>query len=146
MESRSLQVSWIVLTVALVPAMLSGILLAVAPTVFIAGEFAAFTGGSLGEFAEAQPAAYAFLLLEDSELGVFLFGLLLLTLLITVIPYRKGERWAWYAVLASLILSAIGSVGLNIPTGDLGVVILTGSIHLVGLVGLAIGARPHLRK
>ena len=145
MESKSLQVSWIVLTVALVPAMLSGVLLAVAPTVFIAGEFSAFTGGSLGEFAEAHPAAYAFLLLEDSELGVFLFGLLLLTLLITVIPYRKGERWAWYAVLASLILSAIGSVGLNIPTGDLGVVILTGSIHLVALVGLAIGARPHFR-
>jgi TctA family transporter len=75
-----------------------------------------------------------------------LFGLLLLTLLITVIPYRKGERWAWYAVLASLILSAIGSVGLNIPTGDLGIVILTGSIHLVALVGLAIGVRPHFRK
>jgi hypothetical protein len=146
METKSLQVSWIVLTVALVPAMVSGVLLAVAPTVFIAGEFASFTGGSLSEFAEAQPAAYAFLLLEDSELGVFLFGLLLLTLLITVIPYRKGERWAWYAVLASLILSAIGSVGLNIPTGDLGVVILTGFIHLVALVGLAIGVRPHFRK
>ncbi len=65
----------------------------------MAGEFETYTGQKLADFAAAKPQAHAFLLLEDSELGIFLFALALVSLLVTLLAYRKKEKWAWYLIL-----------------------------------------------
>jgi hypothetical protein len=46
----------------------------------MAGEFESFTGRKLADFAASNPQAHAFLLLEDSEMGIFLFTLVSITL------------------------------------------------------------------
>lgn len=66
--------------------------------------------------------------------GLLLWGVLL-------IPYRRGERWAWWAVLLSVVASQLLSLAripmLDTQQGAGASVILIG----VALVGLLLGAR-----
>ncbi len=146
METKAFKISWILLVIVLCIAIILALILTFTPTFFITSEFELFTGQTLADFAESNPKAYSFLLLEDSEMGIFLFALSLITLLITLIPYRKREKWAWYLVVISVTLTAVATVGFNIPTGDMSVIMMSAILTLIAYVGLAIGAKSILKK
>jgi hypothetical protein len=75
-----------------------------------------------------------------------MFGLMIVTLLITFFAYRKEYKWSWYIILISVTLTASASVGANIPTGDMKVVIMAAILSGLAYVGLAIGAKTVLKK
>lgn len=66
--------------------------------------------------------------------GIMLWGVLL-------VPYRRGERWAWWAILLSIVVSQLLSLAriplLDTQQGAAASAILMG----VALVGLLLGAR-----
>lgn len=66
--------------------------------------------------------------------GLMLWGVLL-------VPYRRGERWAWWAILLSIVVSQLLSLAriplLDTQQGAAASAILTG----MALVGLLLGAR-----
>ena len=66
--------------------------------------------------------------------GIMLWGVLL-------VPYRRGERWAWWVVLLSLVVSQLLSLAripmLDTQQGAAASAILIG----MALVGLFLGAR-----
>ena len=66
--------------------------------------------------------------------GLLLWGVLLF-------PYRRGERWAWWAILLSVVVSQLLSLAriplLDTRQGAAASAILIG----VALVGLLLGAR-----
>jgi hypothetical protein len=66
--------------------------------------------------------------------GIMLWGVLL-------VPYRRGERWAWWAVLLSVVASQLLSLAripmLDTQQGAGASAVLIG----VALVGLLLGAR-----
>jgi hypothetical protein len=61
----------------------------------------------------------------------------LLSMLVVVIPYRKGARWAWWALLISLGLSQFASlaravlIGTSVGTGTSGIIL---AFLLLGLL------------
>jgi len=66
--------------------------------------------------------------------GLLLWGVLL-------VPYRRGERWAWWAILISIVISQLLSLAripmLDTQQGAAASAILLG----IALVGLLLGAR-----
>lgn len=66
--------------------------------------------------------------------GLMLWGVLL-------VPYRRGERWAWWTILLSIVVSQLLSLAriplLDTQQGAAASAILTG----VAVVGLLLGAR-----
>lgn len=116
------------------------------PTFFIAGEYESFTGQTLEDFAASNSKAHAFLLLEDSEMGIFLFALSFISLLITLLAYRKKERWAWFLILIGVTLTACAAVALNIPTRYMNVIVMSAVLTAIAYIGLAIGAKSMLKK
>jgi hypothetical protein len=123
-----------------------GLVLTFTPTFFIAGEYESFTGQTLEDFAASNSKAHAFLLLEDSEMGIFLFALSFISLLITLLAYRKKERWAWFLILIGVTLTACAAVALNIPTRYMNVIVMSAVLTAIAYIGLAIGAKSMLKK
>jgi len=146
MKAKAFKVSWILLVIVSSIAAILGLILTFTPTFFITSEFELFTGQTLADFAESNPQAYSFLMLEDSEMGIFLFAIGILTLLITLVAYRKGDKWAWYLYLIGMTLTGGGVLGFNIPTGDMSVIVMPAILLVIGYVGLAIGAKAILKK
>ena len=77
---------------------------------------------------------------------IWLFTIGILTLLIILLSYRKGNKWAWYLYLIGCTLTGGGTVGFNIPTGDMSVIVMPAFLLVIAYVGLAIGAKPLLKK
>jgi hypothetical protein len=68
--------------------------------------------------------------------GLMLWGVLL-------VPYRRGERWAWWAILISIVVSQLLSLA-RIPLLDTQQGAAASAIILgMALVGLLLGA-PHV--
>ena len=146
MNKNSFKASWIILAVSTSAAIAIGLLLLFAPTMFIEGEFLAYTGQSLAAFEEVNPEAYAFLMLEDSEMGLFLLTIGVLSLLITVGIYRNKRKWGWWLLLISSTLTIGGVFGFNLPTGDLTVILMPAVLLAVSYIGLGLGAKSILRR
>ena len=146
MASKALKISRVILIVITAIASVLGLVLLFVPTFFITSEYESFTGQTLADFAEINPQAYSYILLASSEMGVFLFAVALITLLIILIPYRNGEKWAWYAILISVTLVAIATIGFNIPLGAMEVVLLATILVVIDYAALAIGAKSILKK
>jgi hypothetical protein len=146
METKSFKVSCILLVIVPCIVCISGLVLTFTPTFFMAGEFESFTGQKLADFAASNPKAHAFLLLEDSEMGIFLFADAFITPLITLLAFIKKEKWAWYLILIGVTLTACAAVGLNIPTLYMNVISMTAVLTVIAYVGLAIGTKSILRK
>ncbi|HEX5732178.1 MAG TPA: hypothetical protein VF131_05015 [Blastocatellia bacterium] len=73
-------------------------------------------------------------------------GAALLSIFVVVIPYRRGERWAWWALLAALGLSQFLSLARAVT---LGTTFGTGTpaiILSVLLIGLLAGVPRMFRK
>jgi len=85
-------------------------------------------------------------MLEESEMGIFLFTIGIFTLLITLLSYRKGHKWGWYLLLICMTLTGGGVIGFNIPTGDMSVILMPAVLLVIGYVGLAFGAKALLKN
>jgi hypothetical protein len=64
----------------------------------------------------------------------------LLAILVTWIPYRRGEKWAWLALLASLSLSQFLSLGRAIMLGTTAGLATPAILLAFVLLGLLAGA------
>lgn len=68
-------------------------------------------GAELGTLAPSNPETLHLIALFNRSLGAALLFLSMLALSITAVPYRRGERWAWYALWVWPVLNA--SIFLN---------------------------------
>jgi hypothetical protein len=66
------------------------------------------------------------------------FGLLLGY--VVLVPYRRGERWAWWAILLSLGLSQLLSMARFVAMGRTQGAGTSGILLAIGLLGLMAGA------
>ena len=67
-------------------------------------------------------------------------GYALLGLAVVIIPYRRGERWAWWALLISIGLSQLLSLARAIMLGTTLGNGAPGTILALALIGLLAGA------
>jgi hypothetical protein len=69
--------------------------------------------------------------------ATFALGYGLLALIVTWVPYRRGERWAWWALLGSLGISQLLSLAravMLVTTAGLGTPALILAFALLGLM------------
>jgi hypothetical protein len=72
--------------------------------------------------------------------ATFALGYALLMLPVVLVPYRRGERWAWWALLISLGLSQLLSLARAIMLGTTFGVGTPATILAFSLLGLLAGA------
>jgi hypothetical protein len=108
--------SWGTLTVVSAIVAASALWVALTP----AGDQTELSGRAWEEFALQDPEIANLYSMDLNILGFLGAGLGLLATVVSVIPYRRGERWAWYAMF--LLPVTIGGVTARMlidqyPTG-----------------------------
>lgn len=73
-------------------------------------------------------------------------GAALLSIAVVVIPYRRGERWAWWALLAAFGVSQFLSLARVVALGSTFGVGAPSTILAVLLIGLLAGAPYMFRR
>jgi hypothetical protein len=64
-----------------------------------------FTGGSWQAMAHASPATAGYLELLFRTYGAYNVGFGVLAVAIAAVPFRRGERWAWWALLVGNLVT-----------------------------------------
>ncbi len=73
------------------------------------------------------------------SVGVYLLGMALFFCIVSLMPYRKGEKWAWYSMLAIGGIASIGNITLSIvATGVIASFYLPAAILLLVLWAIGI--------
>jgi hypothetical protein len=68
------------------------------------------------------------------------FGYALLGIAVVLVPYRRGERWAWWAMLVSICLSQLLSLARVLALGTATGTSASATILAVFLIALLAGA------
>ena len=76
--------------------------------------------------------------------GLYLFSGALALCFISLLPYRKGEKWAWYAVLGIGGTAAIGGQILFVTAFSILPGILDIALVVLWIVGMALPAKEIL--
>lgn len=111
MASKLRVVSWIVLTLLGVLVLLGA--LASAQVAYFS-EQDQFGPLSMSELAGDRPEVVTALRARRGTAAAFASGYALLFLLIVLLPYRRGEVWAWWAVLLATLVTS-GLILLRVP-------------------------------
>ncbi len=90
------------------------------------------TGMTWEQFVARNPDVASFLSYLSRQSGIFLFGASLLIIVASVTGFRKGERWAWYTLLAVLLFH-LGAIANDLTVNDRSFVLAT-ILAFVGMV------------
>ena len=112
------------------------------PTLYIDEEFLGVTVSQIRDFSPKLMVVIQNLI---QIVGLYLFIAALSICFISILPYRKGEKWAWYAMLVLGGTFMVGSSILFITTYSvLGILDIT--LVILWIVGLALPAKEILSK
>jgi hypothetical protein len=142
MGQPPLRVHWIswgtIATMATVAA-LSSLWVALTP----AGDQTELSGRAWDQFAQQDPEVASLYSMDLVVLGLLGAGFGLLAAVVSVIPYRRGERWAWYALW--LVPITIGAVAVRMLVDQYSTGYYYAGVTAVALVALLIPIRNLLR-
>jgi len=131
--------SWGPLTVVSTFVALSALWVALTP----AGDQTELTGRAWEQFASQDPEVAYLFSRQLNILGFLGAGFGLLAAVVSVIPYRRGERWAWYALW--LFPVTVGGVAARMLIDQYPAGYYYAGITTVALVALLIPIRNFLR-
>jgi hypothetical protein len=138
--NRVPRVSWIILAVVAVLTILSGLYVGLTPT----GSQTELSGRTWEEFAVADPDVAKIYSMDLALLGMSLTAFAILAVIVTLIPYRHGERWAWFALwLIPLVHGGIALIMLQAQY-DASYVYL--GLSVISLIGILIPVRRFLLR
>lgn len=100
--------AWILILAADAGMFLYGIMAVASPAAMTAG-YESYTNSSWTGLTASTPALASYLLLLYRLIGGLNVGLGLVLIAVVVAPYRRGERWAWVAVLVG------NAIGFGLP-------------------------------
>ena len=122
------RVAWILILIADAGLLAWGAMAALAPerlpgpgsALILPAGYEGFTGHSWSELTGASPLTAEFITIVFRVYGAYIVAFGLLALAIATIPFRRGESWAWWALLlgntiaygsAMLYDRAVGAIG-----------------------------------
>ena len=137
-ENRVPRASWIILAVVATLTMLSGLFVGLTPV----GSQTELSGRTWEEFAAADPEVATIYAMDLVLLGMALTAFAILGTILTLIPYRRGERWAWFALW--LIPLVHGGLAFRMLTDqyEAGYVYL--GLFVISLIGMLMPIRRFL--
>lgn len=137
MSSKLRTVSWVLLTIVGVLTLL-GALASMSLAYFGSSEDDVIGPIRLNELADGRADVETALRARRGTAASFGAGYAVLLLLVVLVPYRKGEKWAYWAVLVGVVVTT-GLILLRVPTLDTHLGLAAATIPLgVSLLALAL--------
>ena len=137
-ENRVPPASWIILAVVATLTILSGLWVGLTPV----GSQTELSGRTWEEFAAADPDVASIYAMDLVLLGIALTAFAILGTIVTLIPYRRGERWAWFSLW--LIPLVHGGIALRMLSDQYEAAYVYLGLFLISLVGILIPIRRFL--
>lgn len=112
------RIAWILMLLADIGLLVWAATAAIAPehllgphsTPILQAEYENFTGYSWSVFTTATPNAVDFLTLVFRMYGIYGVGFSLMAIAIAVTAFRRGESWAWWALLVGNTLTYVSAM------------------------------------
>ncbi|MFQ6066977.1 MAG: hypothetical protein ACE5K3_06845 [bacterium] len=149
MQASSIKVGWKIMLAMGIYLAILGVFLVAVPQVSFKEPFGAFTGKSWTDFISGSPKSSQLFLMLMKFIGVHLLSIAALIIGITLVAYRKGEKWSWYTLLISGIIGWGGALTyhtiIGIPEALIG-----GLVTIIGaalfVIAIALPAKAILSK
>jgi hypothetical protein len=143
---KSIQISFIILLIMTILALVYGFLAMIKPDFFVARSFQLYVEQSWNDHLSASPVLSNYILILERMAGGNGFAVSIGGLFVLFTAFKKAEKWAWF------FIAAISTVGwVNVLVGNIAVknpititVIIVGLVLLV--IGLLIPAKDFLGK
>jgi hypothetical protein len=141
--ARWRRAAWLVIVIADVGLLAWAAMAALAPerllgpgsTPILAAGYEGFTGGSWQELVAASPKTADYTTLLFRMYGIYGVGLSFLTVAIAATAFRRGERWAWWALLAGNTIGYGAAMVYDQIVGAVGPFELTEYLGLAAIYG-----------
>jgi hypothetical protein len=133
---KTIQIPFVILLIAIVIALLVGIVATFMPELLISRSFPLYTDNSWDDFIMGNPLAGNYVLIKERMMGVQVLAASIGGIFILFTAYRKVEKWAWYCILLVTVI-VFGSALIEGMTFNNPPVII---ISLIGLVLVATGS------
>lgn len=112
------RVAWILILIAEVGFLAWAVMAAIAPDHLLGpssapilnAEYEGFTGSSWSGLAASSPLATGFMTLLFRMYGTYGVAFSLMAIAITVTAFRRGDRWAWWALLVGNTLAFVAAM------------------------------------
>jgi hypothetical protein len=132
--------SWGTLAIVATFAALAALWVALTP----AGEQTELAGRTWEQFAQQDQEMASLYSMDLAILGLLGAGFGLLAVLVSLIPYRRGERWAWYALW--LFPITIGAVAARMLVDQYSTGYFYAGLTAIAALALVLPARDFLRS
>ncbi len=134
-ENRVPRASWIILAVVAKLTVLSGLWVGLTPV----GSQTELSGRTWEEFAAADPEVARIYSMDLVLLGMTFTAFAILGTILSLIPYRRGERWAWFALW--LIPLVHGGIALRMLIDQYSAGYVYLGLFIISLIGILIPIR-----
>jgi hypothetical protein len=157
---RRRSVAWLLILLADAGLLAWGAMAALVPehlvgpgsTPILAAGYQGFTGGSWQALADASPRAAGFMMVLFRTYGAYNVAFAVLAIAVTTTAFRRGDRWAWWALLAGNTIAygaamtydrIVGAIGPFEATEYLGL----GAVYVaLAITAPFVAARPPVRS
>lgn len=147
---RLQRIAWILILIVDVGLVAWGLMAAASPdyllgpggTPILAAGYEGFSGGSWSELADTSPMTTRYITVLFRMYGVFnvVFGLMAIA--ITVVAFRRGEGWAWWALLVGNTIALVSAMTYDWTVNAIGPFELSEYLGLVLVYGALAATAP----
>jgi hypothetical protein len=134
------KISWILVLTVAVLSTLSALYVGLTPT----GDQTELQGRTWEQFARQDPEVAALYSMDLALLGMSMGAFALLATVVAALPYRRGERWAWFALWIVPLMWGGVAVRMFVDQYSAGPVYAVAAA--VAALGLLIPIRRFLRR
>jgi hypothetical protein len=107
-----------------------------------------YTGGSWQHLTAVSPKTAGYITLVFRMYGIYIVAFGLLAIAIAATAYRRGDRWAWWALLVGNTIAYVSAMTYDQIVGAIGPFELTeylGLALIYGSLALTVPSSPRLR-
>jgi hypothetical protein len=149
---RLRRIAWLVILIADAGLLGWGAMAALLPehlagpgaTPILAAGYEGFSGASWQALTGASPGAAGFMLVLFRVYGAYVVAFGLMTIAIAVTAFRRGERWAWWALLVGNTIAFVSAMTYDRTVNAIGPFEMTEYLGLTVIYGALAATAPFL--
>ena len=154
MTMRAVKSAWLVILIVDIALLAWGAMAALAPEhllgphsqPILSAGYEGFTGSSWPELQKTSPGAAAFMTVLFRVYGAYIIAFGLLAIIVTTTAFRRGERWAWWGLLAGNTIAFGSAMAYDLTVGAIGPFELSEYLGLAGILAALAVTAPFLRR
>ncbi len=124
-----------------------GLLMIIVTDIMFISDFGVYTGTTYAQYLVSDPLYAEIFILQKKVMGFMICGIGVLALFVIQMGYKKGKKWAWYALLSVGIIVWGTFIGYKIYIKYYGGSMITFVVGFVLLIlGLVFPAKEILKK